>query len=110
MLSRTTCAPCYCCKDPKFVKKCFYYSKHLTKNKIYVVTKDCTMSLAMMITNVSGPIIHVPIDIDNTDTYSKSLIDIIVIVTKKYQYLGLEIIDILVIVIVVGIIRNLRQS
>jgi len=65
-------------------------------------------SMVVLYTNVSDS--HMPPEIERNDAYMKSVIDVLVLISKNYQYLGLEIIDVLTIIIIVGIIRNLRPS
>jgi hypothetical protein len=65
-------------------------------------------SIFVFYTNVSN--ISVPPELEKEDAYIKSVIDILVLVSKKYQYLGIEIIDVLTIIIVVGIIRNFKTT
>lgn len=106
LISRTLSNKCFCFQ--KFFSKCRHYSKHLLQNKKYHVTKNTMTSIFVFYTNVSN--ISVPPELEKEDAYIKSVIDILVLVSKKYQYLGIEIIDVLTIIIVVGIIRNFKTT
>jgi hypothetical protein len=104
--SRTFANKCYCFQ--KFVSKCRHYSKHLLKNKKYHITKNTLTSMVVLYTNVLD--VNLPPSVERDDAYAKSVIDVLVFVSKNYEYLGIELIDIITIIIIVGIIRNLRPS
>jgi hypothetical protein len=92
----------------RFFKKCSHYSKHLLRNKNYHVTKNAMTSVVVFVTNVSTT--KLPSEIENDDAYLKSVIDLVVLVSKKYQYLGIELMDIIIIVIIVGIVKSKNNN
>ncbi len=106
--SRTFENKCFCFKNIKFVKKCTHYSKHLLRNKKYHVTKNAITSCVVLLTNVSSA--KMPEQIECDDAYMKSLIDLFVVVSKKYQYLGIELIDIIIIILIVGMVHKNKNN
>ncbi len=106
--SRTFVHKCFCFKNMRFFKKCSHYSKHLLRNKNYHVTKNAMTSVVVFVTNVSTT--KLPSEIENDDAYLKSVIDLVVLVSKKYQYLGIELMDIIIIVIIVGIVKSKNNN
>jgi hypothetical protein len=51
-----------------------------------------------------------PEQIECDDAYMKSLIDLFVVVSKKYQYLGIELIDIIIIILIVGMVHKNKNN
>lgn len=106
--SRTFVNKCFCFNNIKFFKRCSHYSKHLLRNKKYHITKNAMTSVVVFVTNVSTT--KLPSEIESDDAYLKSLIDVLVLVSKKYQYLGIELLDIIIIVIIVGVFRSKHNA
>jgi hypothetical protein len=46
---------------------------------------------------------------DNIDNYSKTIVNIILLATKNYEFLGIEILDMIMIIIIIGYLEKKKQ-
>ncbi len=97
---------CSCIKKNRSLKKCAIFSKHVIYNKQYHITKASISSLLFVVGNLID--IQVPYT-DNIDNYSKTIVNIILLATKNYEFLGIEILDMIMIIIIIGYLEKKKQ-
>lgn len=104
--SRSYSISCYA-GAPKIFKRCIYFSKKLKSNSTYHVVKNSTWSSCLILSNIFNIDIST---IDNMSSLTNTSLDILIILVRKFDIVGLEAIDIAVLFVVIFIAKSKKYK
>lgn len=89
--------------NSKTFKRCVYYSKKLKQDNKYHVVKNSTWTTCLILSNIFNIDIS---NIDNISSITNTTLDILMLLIRKFDIVGLEIIDIFVLFVLIFISKK----